>query len=152
MLIPRNNLIKCLVLILFGIIQVKAGNSTATSGHDLDRVRNPDLYQEEPLSVRVKRRSSMFDRGEIGYEDTGAPGWVTPIPMPELGDFGASRFDEILFNPEGRDNVINHRKSNHQEQNEALFSIFIVLAILILTIIISLRQNVTLNEVKKDKQ
>lgn len=160
-----NNLKKCLILIVFSIIQIQAGNmyseitmeneTTATGGHNLKGVRNPDLYQGPPptfeqLKSEIDRDTDAYNRGEIGYSTILDPSWRSPVPMPELGDFGASKSDEILFNPKGKEDVINQRKAKQQKQNKGFIVMFIVLAILVLTLIICLRQEVIFEEVKND--
>lgn len=165
MQIPMNNLKKCLILIVFSVIQIQAGNmyseiereneTTATGRHNLEGVRNPDLYQGPPptleqMKAQTARVRDEYDRGRIGYDDTLAPGWDSPVPMPELGDFGASKSDEILFNPKGKEDVINQREAKQQKQNKGFIVMFIVLAILVLTLIICLRQEVIFEEVKND--
>lgn len=86
---------------------------TATGGHDLKGIRNPDLYQPSPTEIKVRQRAQDLSMGRVGYEDTGAPGWSTPVPMPELGDFGASRYDsDLLVNPQDQWDVANLRAAN----------------------------------------
>lgn len=86
---------------------------TATGGHDLKGIRNPDLYQPSSTEIKVRQRAQDLSMGRVGYEDTGAPGWSTPVPMPELGDFGASRYDsDLLVNPQDQWDVANLRAAN----------------------------------------
>ena len=50
--------------------------------------RNTDLNQTTPedIEARVRRRAQDLNRGRGGYEDTGAPGWDNPEPMPSSAE------------------------------------------------------------------
>lgn len=91
---------------------------TTTGGRDLKGIRNPDLYPNssptlEEMRAQSARVEADLNRGRIGYEDTGAPGWIEPTPMPELGDYGASRYDtELIANPQDQWDVANMRAAN----------------------------------------
>lgn len=91
---------------------------TATGGHNLKGVRNPDLYQGPPptfeqMKAQTDRVEAGYNSGRIGYDDTLAPGWDSPVPMPELGDFGASKYDtDLIVNPQGQGDVIDQRAAN----------------------------------------
>ena len=65
-----------LVSIFFNVYQLQADE------------RNTDLNQTTPedIEARVRRRAQDLNRGRVGYEDTGAPGWDNPEPMPSSGD------------------------------------------------------------------
>lgn len=66
-----------LVSIFFNVYQLQADE------------RNTDLNQTTPedIEARVRRRAQDLNRGRVGYEDTGAPGWDNPEPMPNYGIF-----------------------------------------------------------------
>ena len=155
-----NRTIALFLLISFAIIQIVAANEkqdtdlvperlavltdvfqadiTTTGGGDLKGVRNPDLYSPtlEEMQAQTARVNADYQRGRIGYGDTGDPGWMKPVPMPELGDFGASRYDtDLIVNPQGREDVINQRESHRSNEGFVIFMILIPLILLIVIIL-----------------
>lgn len=64
-----------LVSIFFNVYQLQADE------------RNTDLNQTTPedIEARVRRRAQDLNRGRVGYEDTGAPGWDNPEPLSSSG-------------------------------------------------------------------
>ena len=129
-----------LVSIFFNVYQLQADE------------RNTDLNQTTPedIEARVRRRAQDLNRGRVGYEDTGAPGWDNPEPMPELGEFGASESDKILTNPQGRADVINQGNAEQQTQS-VIIGFFIFGIVVFMILILCNSKKVYFEAVEKDK-